>query len=490
MSAPVVANGSNPSPTSAQMLGWSQQWDTPATFPAVNGKPIGVYKVKNLEVETLKSRFNEDVSVGFTDTDAGLMRVKLGDATKSSLELKSANVNAVTLNATGADSSFVLQSGATTKQVAFKTDTTRTTATSSANGFVLASSLPTATGQAAITFGADKSVTLRASDSTNAATLLKLVTANVDVQAANLNADADVRVKQGLAMQKDATTLAVARLANVATDFASVTIGGVPGAPNTQPARFETGASGAKTWLNGGSHFFDGNKLGINLPANTSPTAELDVNGRMNIRQGLVTSSVWASETDTTMSIGWGMNQIGDVNTPRKIVLQADTIEIIGGIDMMNKSEMRVVDTTVYLGHIPMQTDVDESQALPGAPGLYADSHYDGAGVVLWNMPDNFQAAHTAITDPQYQPSPKDYQQGLRWYKRGGIFSTAGDKIAAWNRASWEVSGGNLTLRAGTGHASYMFAIDYEDGDALKLYRVNNGSISEVASFNIPQQTP
>lgn len=417
------------------------------------------------------------------------MRVQLGDATKSSLELKSANASALTLHATGADTTFVLQSGDTAKAFTVKTDANRTSLTTTTDRINIGSSVPNASGQASFVFGTDKSVTFRARDSANVSTLLNLTAANVEVNATNLNANADVRIKQGLALQKDGSTLSIGRLANVSTDFTSVMIGGIPGFPNSQPARFESSQSGSRTWLNGSAHYFDGGKLGIhfaNLPVNTAPTAELDVNGRILARESVITSNIWASSADNTMNIGWGMNNLGDVSAPKKIVLQADTIEIIGSVDMMNKTELRVVDTTVYLGHIPVQADVDESQAVPGAPGRYADTHYDGAGLVLWNMPDNFQTAYQNEPEAAFKPQPKDYQQGLRWYKRGGVFNSAGTHIDAWNRASWEVSGGNLTLRAGTGHASYMFAIDYADGDALKLYKVDKGTISEVASFSSP----
>lgn len=494
MSSPILAAGpesGNPNPalTSDAMLGWAQSWVTPSSFPALGSKPVGVYKVKSLEAEGMRSRFNGEVSVGFSETDTNLVRLKLGDVTKSSLEVKSANATAVTLNATGTDSAFVLQSGDAAKGVSVRTDANRTSLTTTSERINLASIAPNASGQASFMFGTDKSVTFRARDSANVNTLLNLTAANVDVNATSLNANSDVRVKQSLALQKDGTSLAIGRLANVSTDFASVTIGGVPGFPNSQPARFESSQGGAKTWLNGSAHYFDGGRLGVNfagLPTNTTPTAELDVNGRILARESITSSNIWAQATDSTMNIGWGMNNLGDVGAPKKIVLQADTIEIVGGIDMMNKSELRVVDTTVYLGHIPAQADVDESQAVPGAPGRYADTHYDGAGLVLWNMPDNYQTAYDNEPEASLKPQPKDYQQGLRWYKRGGVFTTGGAQVEAWNRASWEVSGGNLTLRAGTGHASYMFAIDYADGDALKLYKVAQDSITEVAAFTSP----
>lgn len=491
-SDPVLASPTNPAGTSANMLGWAQEWTTPSSFPAAAGKPVGIYKVQTLESQTMRSRFDANVSVGFTDADVGLMRLRLGDsATKSALELKAASATSVTLNATGTDSSFVMQSGDAAKSVTIKTDSTRTSLTSTGSRFSLGSSQPNVSGQASFMFEADKSVTFRARESVaNTDVQMYLLAANIEATAANLNANADVRVKSGLALQKDATNLAIAKYADANLDFSSVTIGGVVGYESTTTAaRFQTSQLGAKTWLNSGAHFFDGSRLGVNfavLPANTAPTAELDVNGRIVARESLTTSNLWADSADTTMTIGWGMSQIGDVSAPKKIVLQADTIEMVGDIDMMNKAELRVVDTTVYLGHIPAQVDVDESQALPGAPGRYADTHYDGAGLALWNLPDNFATAYDAQTEVAYKPLPKDYQQALRWYKRGGTFTTAGADVEAWNRSSWEVCGGNLTLRAGTGHASYMFAIDYADGDSLKLYRVEQDSIKEVAVFNAP----
>lgn len=488
MSAP-LATPTNPAADTSLMQQYLQAWPqyagmTPSGVP--NG-PIGIYKVKTLEATTLWNPADHACNIAFDAANPDQIDLGLG-ANLSTLQVSAPSASSVQLNATsipGFDSSFVLQSGSASKALTVTTSGQQTGLVSTAAAIELASGVA-GSGSASFLFG-PQSATLQ-SGLAAAPQQLNLFASNVEVRAAVLNANADVQVKGSYALQKTAAgAMAVGQYLSPA-DVTTVTVGG--GAGVAPVATFQTSTTGTvpQAWLNGNAHYFSGSKVGINW-ANApfaQPQAELDVNGTIIARTALQASNLWALGGNT-MTLGWDVNALGQADL-KKIVLQADTIEMVGDINMMNKTDLRVMDTAIYLGHIPGETTLDGNvdQANATAPGTYSDTYYDGAGVILWNLPDGYEAFYNAASVPAAdKPVLADYQQSLRWYKRGGVFDSVnvGQYVPAWNRSAWEVSGGNLMLRSGTGHASYMFAVDYTD-DSLKLYKVDSSTVKEVANFN------
>ena len=483
-----LATPSNPATDTSLVNQFLQGWPSYPTSSQPTG-PVGIYKVETLEASTLWDPTNHAMKLFFDDANNSI-DLGLG-ANLSTLQLSSGSGTAVTLNATsqtGSPSTISLQSGDASKSVSVTTTAQRTGLVSSATNFQFGSSAPNASGTASISFDTT-SATI--STGTAGSQQLNILASNIFASAAVFNANADVQVKGAYAIQKTSNSLAFAQYLS-SSDAQTVSIGGIGGGAqdSNTVATFQTSAlTGPKAWLNGSSQYFSGSKVGMNWssPPVAEPTVELDVNGTIYARNSVQTSNVFNVASSNTMTIGWNVNQLGQTDL-KKIVLQADSIEMVGDINMMNKTDLRVEDTMIYLGTIPGETTingvVDASNAAP--PGTYSDTHYDGSGIVLWNLPDGYQAFASAPgLPPADVPAYADYQQSLRWYKRGGVFDTtnAGSYIPAWNRSSWEVSGGNMTLRAGTGHSSYMFAIDYTD-DSLKLYKVSATSIQEVANFN------
>ena len=484
-----LATPSNPSTDTSLVNQFLQGWPSYPVSSQPTG-PVGIYKVETLEASTLWDPTNHAMKLWFDDANSSI-DLGLG-ANLSTLQLSSGSGSAVTLNATsasGTPSTIALQSGDASKTLSVTTSAQHTGLVSSANVFQFGSTVPNASGIASFTFDT-ASATLSAG-TPGGSQQLNILASNIFASAAVFNANADVQVKGAYAIQKSANSLAFAQYLS-SSDVQTVSIGGIGGGAqdSNTAATFQTSAlTGPKTWLNGSSQYFSGSKVGMNwaTPPVAEPTVELDVNGTIYARNSVQTSNVFNIATSNTMTIGWNVNQLGQTDL-KKIVLQADSIEMVGDLNMMNKTDLRVEDTMIYLGTIPGETTVngvvDASNAAP--PGTYSDTHYDGSGIILWNLPDGYQAFANASGLPASEvPAYADYQQSLRWYKRGGVFDTVnvGSYVPAWNRSSWEVSGGNMTLRAGTGHSSYMFAIDYTD-DSLKLYKVSATSIQEVANFN------
>jgi hypothetical protein len=469
--------------SSALISQFIQSWPS-YTGAAQPSGPVGIYKVKTVEASTLWSPLDSNVNVQF---EAGRIDFGLG-TNLSELQLAAPSTSSVRLNATslpGTDSTFILQSGDDAKTLSLTTSAQRTQVVSTASAFDFMGS---ASGSAQFQLGTE-SVTLSAGTTANQ--LLRMFGSNVEIRGAVLNANARLDVKDSTAIMKLSNTeLAFAPKLDP-SDVTIVTIGGIVGgnADTTVPAKFLTNAAGSpKTWLNAGAAYFSGDRVGLNwrvgAPA-AEPAAELDVNGTVIARVAVQSSNVWAMPSSNTMSIGWDMSLLGSSNL-RKIILQADTIEMVGDINQMNKTDLRIQDTSIFLGHIPNENTLDgvTDAANAAGPGAYSDTFYDGSGVILWNLPDGYQTFFGAASVAD-KPEFADYSQSIRWYKRGGMFSTVtpGTFVSPWNRSSWELSGGNFTMRGVTGHASYMFAIDTAD-DSLKLYKVDKTSVKEVANFN------
>ena len=485
-----LATPTNPPSDAALVAQFMQGWPAYPSSGQPSG-PVGIYKVATLEANRLQNPNDINVNLHF-DADNHNIDLGLG-ANLSTLQISAPSASSVLFNATstgGADSAFIFESGNPAHTTTLQTSGAHTSIVSTADGISLSTSDPVATGSAQFVFS-PAAVTLQSGSAADQQ--LNLFGANVEVRGAQLNANADVLVKSALALQKvNATTLAIAQKLS-GSDVSVVTIGGVGGGAHAADtvATFATDGAGIPhTWLNGSSAYFSGAKVGLNwsVPPVAEPTVELDVNGTIYARTAVQTSNVFNVASSNVMTIGWGMSSLLDPTNLKKIVLQSDVIEMVGDINQMNKTDLRIDDTAIYLGFIPGQTTmdgvVDAANAAP--PGTYDDTHYDGSGLILWNLPDGYQNFYNSPSVPAPEkPVFADYQQSFRWYKRGGMFDNVsiGNYVPAWNRSSWEVAGGNLTLAAGTGHANYMFAIDYTD-DSLKLYKVDSSTIKEVANFN------
>ena len=106
--------------------------------------------------------------------------------------------------------------------------------------------------------------------------------------------------------------------------------------------------------------------------------------------------------------------------TAKKIVLNADTVEVNGTLDTINTQQLNVEDMVITAAYSDTVAD---------------DSLTDGAGFKIHGTPEFYTGSN-----------PDLYEKGLTLFKSGGLFDAGGAPVLPEDRQQMVVRGGNFSI--------------------------------------------